>query len=468
MIFMKICSSLIRRHGAPRRAALWLLPALLLVLARGATPAQPAPPAGDSNAAPRRALNFDDPLSLPRPPATGPSGQLLLADPFGIPLDTNAAPPPAAPAAEPPPALAVSNYVATAFTNAPRLQPAILDLAAGDRAGAHQKLATLLAQNTNDFAAYGVLAVLASEAKDTATLNTCNDKLKSAGDRLDVNAHLDLAGLARLRNNRGLERRFLEAALERDPKNPPAWEQLLALDVLELRQVEAEEHARRVLRLDPRHAQANFILGSLNSSRENYILAEPFLRASLAARKTSDTLNELAWVVHLRGRPAEALPLAREAVALNGKNPFAWDTLGEILAALNQVAEAEQALRTALTLAPNQPAYILHLAQLLAQAGRGPEALNLADGLLSRPTELNPDLVLRVAQVLAQAGNGKEARRLTEGLLHLPGAGLSPAAQVEAQQLLDALGKQDLDKNNADLKMYIDKVFTNRANRGRK
>ena len=155
-------------------------------------------------------------------------------------------------------------------------------------------------------------------------------------------------------------------------------------------------------------------------------------------------------------------------MALNGKNPFAWDTLGEILAALNQVAEAEQALRTALTLAPNQPAYILHLAQLLAQAGRGPEALNLADGLLSRPTELNPDLVLRVAQVLAQAGNGKEARRLTEGLLHLPGAGLSPAAQVEAQQLLDALGKQDLDKNNADLKMYIDKVFTNRANRGRR
>ena len=87
-----------------------------------------------------------------------------------------------------------------------------------------------------------------------------------------------------MRRNRIFERHFLDAALQRDPKNLPALEQLLALDIQELRQSDAERHAQEILQIQPRHAQANYILGSINSAKENYPMAEAFLRVSLSSR----------------------------------------------------------------------------------------------------------------------------------------------------------------------------------------
>ncbi|MCX6995743.1 MAG: tetratricopeptide repeat protein [Kiritimatiellaeota bacterium] len=406
---MKRCSPLVLLRGAGVPSAPWWTAALLYAVGGGVLCAQPAPTPPSNHAArvtaSSSAQSGSDGEFLVRlgRSAAHPRIRLRMFDPSLSPAGRGAEP--RVGAAETTSALVLSNYVASAFTNSPRLQEAILDLAAGERPAARQKLQALLRQNTNDFEVYGILSVLATEENDAPTLRACHEKLRGAGDQMNADFFLNLAGLARLRRDRLAEREYLDATLMRDPKKLTAWEQLLSLDLRNLQPADAEEHARQVLRLQPRHTLANYIMGSIECDRQHYAQAEAYLRTSLSACRSSEALNDLAWTVSRQGRPSEALPLAREALALDGKNAVAWDTLGVILTALHQAEEAERALRTARTLASDQPEFTLHLAQLLAQIGRGPEA-----------------------------------RELAEGLVRLPGTGLSPATRSAAQQLLGAPG----------------------------
>ena len=68
----------------------------------------------------------------------------------------------------------------------------------------------------------------------------------------------------------------------------------------------------------------------------------------------------------------------------------AWDTKGFVLLKLDRLAEAEAALQKALTLQPTDPIIQFHMAQLYARKGLTQDALKLAEGLLSRATEVSP------------------------------------------------------------------------------
>ena len=112
-------------------------------------------------------------------------------------------------------------------------------------------------------------------------------------------------------------------------------------------------------------------------------------------------LNGLAWELHLLGRDAEALPYARRALAAaDGDNPYAvavGDTLGAVLGAVGETAEARKVLEEAIERADHPRVWMpravkkelansrghlrFHLAQCLDREGDAAGAKALLDAL---------------------------------------------------------------------------------------
>jgi len=109
----------------------------------------------------------------------------------------------------------------------------------------------------------------------------------------------------------------------------------------------------RILELDPKHGRAAHSLGFIAMQRGNY--AEALVELERAARLGHDTAQvENNWGVSLRslGRHAESIPHFRKAVKLDSKFAQGWGNLGEVLITEGDAWEASEALRRALTLAP--------------------------------------------------------------------------------------------------------------------
>jgi predicted Zn-dependent protease len=83
----------------------------------------------------------------------------------------------------------------------------------------------------------------------------------------------------------------------------------------------------------------------------------------------------------------EALPLAMNALREDSENPAKLDLYGSILAAMGQVPLAEENLRKAVSLAPDQAAFEYDLGALLHQERKYAEAVPV----LKRAIELDPD-----------------------------------------------------------------------------
>ncbi len=83
----------------------------------------------------------------------------------------------------------------------------------------------------------------------------------------------------------------------------------------------------------------------------------------------------------------EALPLAEEALREDRNNPTCFHLYGSILAALGQFYLAEDNLRKAVALAPDQPAFAYDLGALLHQEKKYVEAVPV----LKRAVALNPE-----------------------------------------------------------------------------
>jgi len=121
------------------------------------------------------------------------------------------------------------------------------------------------------------------------------------------------------------------------------------------RHKEAEDLYRRILEIDPDHAEANFHLGALASRRGDYRVA---------------------------------LDLLRRAVELKPDFAQAWHTLGLFYDALGRLPEAMAAYERALTLVPDAVPSLFNLANDHRAEGRFDEA----KALLRRCIELAPDL----------------------------------------------------------------------------
>ncbi|HPF98605.1 MAG TPA: tetratricopeptide repeat protein [Kiritimatiellia bacterium] len=271
-----------------------------------------------------------------------------------------------------------------------RLREAMVEVLSGDIAAGKATLQKLVEEDPKNLSAWTLLAAVASEDNDEKTVNRCLSVLTPAATE-SPQILLTLSQLALAQRDFDGARKHLDNVLRIQPNNRTALEWLLQLDVTQGVRQKAEEHVERLLTLDPHNALANYILGSIQFSRQEYELAESSYRASLQKQRSADALNDLAWLLLLKGRYEESLALAREAVVVNDRHMAAWDTLGMVLLKLEKADEAQAAIQKALSFRPEDPQFNLHMAQVYEKRGMKEEALRLADPLLARPGQLRPE-----------------------------------------------------------------------------
>lgn len=179
--------------------------------------------------------------------------------------------------------------------------------------------------------------------------------------------------------------RLLEALLEEEPENAEAHQELATAWVRLARYGAAVQEARRALSLDPSLARPHGILAWVAMNQGRYAEAEAELQAQLEAL------------------PGEDLA-ARAAV---------YNQIGFLHYRRGRHAEAEEALRQALSLDPERPIPLLNLALLALQQRRRSEAQELLERLLQRtalPPEVEHPACFNLGHLYARSGRYADAR----------------------------------------------------------
>lgn len=106
----------------------------------------------------------------------------------------------------------------------------------------------------------------------------------------------------------------------------------------------------------------------LMASREYELALQAYYRAAAERGMTVDTLSAIGSAELMLGRLGQAERTLREAIALDGSFPPAWNNLGVVLMELGRVGEAERTFRTAFALDSGNSAEIRdNLARAMAQ-----------------------------------------------------------------------------------------------------
>ncbi len=158
------------------------------------------------------------------------------------------------------------------------------------------------------------------------------------------------------------------AGLQKVPRSEELARQLYRTLVLAQRDREADALGQNWIKAHPDDAAMHFEISSTALGRRQLELAERHLRLALAGRPDHPiALNNLAWVLSVRGKPG-ALPLAQRAVELLPNNPALLDTLAGALAGDNQIAQALATQKKAVEIAPGDTGLRMNLARLAIKA----------------------------------------------------------------------------------------------------
>jgi len=113
---------------------------------------------------------------------------------------------------------------------------------------------------------------------------------------------------------------------------------------------------RRAAALDRGWAVPLVNLGNVHAGQSDWPAAVASYEEALKIQADSvEAMNNLAWALAQANRPDEALPWARQAVAMAGDDPHCWDTLAAVYQALKRPADARQAAERGLALNPPPP-----------------------------------------------------------------------------------------------------------------
>lgn len=269
-----------------------------------------------------------------------------------------------------------------------RFERAVLAYLQGKPDAALVALKALVAQQRDDVRAWALLAMLTGEDRDPETYEQALKALQNLrGASPDV--RLMLAQLYLSREEWGLARAELEQVTRMNPRLSRAWEMLVQVDFRERKQELAEDHVRVLLTLDPNNFTGNLMLGSFQYARAQYALAESSYRTALAARRDSAVMNDLAYLLMLKGGAMEeARTLIDEALTQQPDNPVYLSTRGELNLRDGRLNEAEADLQRVMAAMPNNPQAMLLTAQLYAARGQNAAAHEMAKPLVDRQGEL--------------------------------------------------------------------------------
>ena len=138
---------------------------------------------------------------------------------------------------------------------------------------------------------------------------------------------------------------------------------------------EAEMACRQVLAVWPGQTDATYLLGLMAYTYGNLDLAIAHVRqACQAPRAPAVYFSDFAEMCRQGGRLAEAEQAARRAVAMAPNFAPAWNNLGIVLQEMLKLDESRLCLERALALEPNNPETLNNLANTMKRLGLAAEA----------------------------------------------------------------------------------------------
>jgi predicted O-linked N-acetylglucosamine transferase (SPINDLY family) len=173
--------------------------------------------------------------------------------------------------------------------------------------------------------------------------------------------------------------------------------------------LEAERHYARVLKLDPRHAKATYLLGLLAQQVGKHELAVKILSSAIKLDARQPTFHcVLAESFRAQGNHRDAVASYRQALRLNAEYVDAHNNLGAILQAEGDLLAASACFRRAIELAPGYAAARHNLGCVLQQQGKwAPAEECFAAALRIQPDYFDARLAL--GSVLQAQGKEAEA-----------------------------------------------------------
>ncbi len=280
-------------------------------------------------------------------------------------------------------------------------EQAVLEYLKGHAAAAFAQLKTLVKKDKGNVQAWSLLAMLTSDGSDPETYEKALKALTDlSGSAPDI--RLMLAELYLKRRQWAEARGELDQVTRMNPRQIRAWELLVSVDFSERKRELAEDHVRILLTLDPENFTGNLMLGSFQYARGQYSLAESSYRTALNVRRDPTALNDLAYLLMINkaGAMGEARSLIEEALSQQPGNVIFLSTRGELNLREGRYDEAERDLQQVLTEVPDNAQVLLLSAQLYAARGQNAAALELADTLSGRQSELPKEQQLQLQELI--------------------------------------------------------------------
>lgn len=227
------------------------------------------------------------------------------------------------------------------------------------------------------------------------------------------------AGLQALQQNDldGAESAFA-ASLSRDPNVVGA---LLGLAQVAFRRGQAEtgrSYLEKASRVAPDSAEVHLAWGRFHYWQRDYAAARHAFEAAIrsAPDRAAGYVDLGDLYVNAMGRPADAIPQYRRAVALEPSHAGAHYALGIALMKTGDAAAAERSLLESARLAPRMPLPLQALAQLYERRGERQKAREMVDRVLSLAPEFAPARVAS-AELLDEDPGGAARVREYRALL---------------------------------------------------
>ena len=178
-------------------------------------------------------------------------------------------------------------------------------------------------------------------------------------------------------------------------------EVLLLDDVLDVPAF-CEEDAKAMLKLDPEHAFANYLWGSVRLRRGELELAEDLFARSLERSRNAPAYAGLGAVLLGRGDLTAAEKFLRRSLEMDNTRLFTWHMLARVLLATGRLDEASRALDLVLAGLPEELEVRLTHIRLLLKQGKLEEAALLVSDLLEDEDLLPQAILAQLKPIAAQ------------------------------------------------------------------
>ena len=215
----------------------------------------------------------------------------------------------------------------------------------------------------------------------------------------------------------------------------------------------AESLYHKVLKIDPNHTGAIFLLGTLFLQKKNFSHAIELFHKVLSINPNhANALHNLGFATIEIGKPKEAKELLKKVIQIEPKHPDAHYNLGNVYKHLGEFKEAEESYQKAIQVQPQDPKIYNNLGNVLKELGKFNEAISSYNKAIKIQYN-HANAYHNLANTYKQLGEFSKAELFYEkAVKYQPG-------NLETLLSLAELNKEILDEK---LKKLINKILINK------